>query len=1770
MRNMRNRDCKERMRALTPMWRVAFGLMAIAVAWLLPQAPAQMTTTTVQGTVYRADGTAAAGTLLVSWPAFTTPQNQAVAAGSMSTTIGADGFVSLNLTPNANALPTGSYYTAVYHLNDGTVNQEYWVVPASASASIASVRAELEPSTVAVQSVSKAYVDSAISSLNGSWLPLAGGTMTGPLNLNNDPASTNQAATKHYADQLAAAQLPLSGGTVTGALNAKQIEGQLYAEQWQTGPSSNDGIAMSIAECTALPYACQVLAPATYAQTEAQPWGGTLAAQATLQNIGPPSTAPMGATITDFRFGPAQTIVTPGNPGDNRHQIGPTYVLNSTQSPGSYLANYTAPGLTVIKNLFAGSHSFNLEQTNNTGLSVILNQYSPASTNALSVINQNQSNGDSILPYFWNQTRGGINSGDNEGNEGRTWQGEATDVFQGTINSMSTTPANSQVCGVTPCWTFATKQTQGAQGSAASDLAMTDQTHADSTGYITNINNNVVTASSGADWDTRYGDSNAWGTISQDITDTGNTNVFPEQNVTVTINVTSGTPTTVLPVCLFDNSGTHWECEPVTAASATSITFSVVRRKYASGSWWSQGGMAGMGFTMQADWVGPGAPFGGGGTGLAGFGTQSGNPSNIIRPTYPIMYNVSGNTATMYEGNRAGFSGYSTRGYSSMGSGGTVTATVSGGSVTSCTASGGTGYNGWTGPGYLVSPPQLTYTVNTGATSPVLYITTTGAGGSLTGCAVQNGGSGITSIAVAVTPTNPYAVYPMTHIFNAWNPATGAVDGSSLATDAPMPNGAAYFQAGNTVEVPHYYAQQYTEMNGQINAYQGHMSGRSQYFGGNFGGNDYGWWLMNTNQPSLYTSYPASPTPWVVGQGMMGTPYGYTLSGSWHNGLWMKMPPYSAGGLTGALVVGCFDYVNNINVCSKWTPPYNMVVAQNANNSGNAEDTLQYSIPTTTWSLTAGATQAGGLNPYCTETLAGNASGGFSVTCNGKTSKLDTSGNFSLPGFVRAQGGVTGATINGEFTVDGTAYTTLNAAWNAAVSQANATGQNQTVRLGPGNFPVTATLSEPTNGSCVSLTGSGAPTVTANSANASTVISVPSGLSGDLFSLQNTAGSQAQSCTFRDLMVLANKNANHAFNFQWFRGLYVDDVTVNDTIQDAFYLGEASGSHQANFEMRNVSVSYSSASFAPASRPNYGLNLQTTVLDSFVENLLVRNALQAAVYNAGGGTTFELVHGFGYPYTCTTDPCNNSTETNAAAADASWATNYEVVDAGSGGNMYSNTYMDSPAIAAFDLKSNGVQINGGHIQWPDTTSFPNATFAEVESTVSSNLVISNVDCLNMSATAGIPGSPAGATGVWISYMGANGSAPTYSAVSNLAGCGQYVQQRVASRQTAFDMAGNNSSNTNYGTGQAGTTPKVFVTPLSTQGNEGGVEVENFSGGQGDSFYSGFSGQASNFAVMADGTVRHTGLQTSAVFATSSTTLTKANHVVLANASSGAFTVTLPSCYTPMPDGLTPTGMEFTIVKTDTTGNAVQLATTSGETMTVAGSKATSYSIAAAGGLTLACGPDSNWYSTEQIAAAAPSSGVASFNGRTGTVTPASGDYSFSQIGGQATNAQLPASLTAATTGNAATATALAAAPAQCPAGYYSTGIGANGNANCSQTWHFTWYGYFGGTFGSSTNNSLGSIWSPSAAISMTRLDIAVGTAPAGCSTWPVIGIYDSTAASWLKTVTLATSTYSYRNAVTGVSIPAGHNLSMGVQTAGAGCTTSPGSAQLTMEYTMNQ
>jgi hypothetical protein len=184
-----------------------------------------VSTTTVQGTVYLANGQAGAGTLDVSWPAFTTANGQAIAAGRISATIGQDGFVSVNLAPNLGATPAGLYYTAVYQMSNGSTSTEYWVVPAAAQASLGQVRAQVMPSSQAVQAVSKAYVDQAITELTQSLLTASGGTLSGPLYLNSDPTQPLQAADKHYVDSTFNMEVPIAGGTMTGPLATPAVNG---------------------------------------------------------------------------------------------------------------------------------------------------------------------------------------------------------------------------------------------------------------------------------------------------------------------------------------------------------------------------------------------------------------------------------------------------------------------------------------------------------------------------------------------------------------------------------------------------------------------------------------------------------------------------------------------------------------------------------------------------------------------------------------------------------------------------------------------------------------------------------------------------------------------------------------------------------------------------------------------------------------------------------------------------------------------------------------------------------------------------------------------------------------------------------------------------------------------------------------------------------------------------------------------------------------------------------------------------------------------------------------------------------------------------------------------------------------------------------------------------------------------------------------------------------------------------------------------------------
>ena len=61
------------------------GLTLASPGTLQAQGPAL---TTISDTVYRADGTGASGTVLISWPSFQTAGGDAVAAGNLSVTIG--------------------------------------------------------------------------------------------------------------------------------------------------------------------------------------------------------------------------------------------------------------------------------------------------------------------------------------------------------------------------------------------------------------------------------------------------------------------------------------------------------------------------------------------------------------------------------------------------------------------------------------------------------------------------------------------------------------------------------------------------------------------------------------------------------------------------------------------------------------------------------------------------------------------------------------------------------------------------------------------------------------------------------------------------------------------------------------------------------------------------------------------------------------------------------------------------------------------------------------------------------------------------------------------------------------------------------------------------------------------------------------------------------------------------------------------------------------------------------------------------------------------------------------------------------------------------------------------------------------------------------------------------------------------------------------------------------------------------------------------------
>ncbi len=284
-------------RTCRPLGRL-FLLLAVFLVTFPTVLQATPATTTISDVVYRADGTPASGVLIISWPSFSTSDGAAVGAGTQSITLGAGGTLSVQLVPNSNASPANTVYTVTYQLSDGATKTEYWTVGTTSPTTIASVRTALGATSSASQmatrqyvdtavagkaqdssvvhvsgaetiagtkqfsvapsvptpvtatdAVNKAYVDTALSTVGaGSYVSKSGDAMTGPLMLNGDPISPNQASTRHYVDSGMSAKADVANGVVpAGELGGGTADGTkclLGNNTW--GPCGGNSNAVSI------------------------------------------------------------------------------------------------------------------------------------------------------------------------------------------------------------------------------------------------------------------------------------------------------------------------------------------------------------------------------------------------------------------------------------------------------------------------------------------------------------------------------------------------------------------------------------------------------------------------------------------------------------------------------------------------------------------------------------------------------------------------------------------------------------------------------------------------------------------------------------------------------------------------------------------------------------------------------------------------------------------------------------------------------------------------------------------------------------------------------------------------------------------------------------------------------------------------------------------------------------------------------------------------------------------------------------------------------------------------------------------------------------------------------------------------------------------------------------------------------------------------------------------------------------------------------------
>jgi hypothetical protein len=864
-------------------------------------------TTLVSDTVYSADGTPASGTLLVSWPGFVTAAGTNVPAGSTATTLGAGGALRIALIPNAGSTPMGSYYTVVYHLSDGTSTRQYWVVPVlpaggAGSVTVSTISSTVLPASVAMQTVSKAYVDTAIAvavaghPLDSSpYVVKTGDTMTGPLVLPGDPTSPLQASEKQYVDEQVAgvaaglgqkvSTLPQATQVVaqpTGTtLAVNRLNGAEYASQFVNG-AGNNGIANTLAttDCTS---GCDVVVEHSYHSPEK------------VQAVNLTTTS----RVEDRRNGRvAVTTLDPlnsDNPGDNSGNA--LDVISTRSAPALYALNGAGEqfATTLALNMHAlggGSNAFpqNLQstvpyfKTTYTALSAL------GTNNAMGqhILERSDQNcygvGDCLMGSMTLTGSGGFRDDADEGEHPFDLKyREDTYVFAGICGSGCSTGSTSLTVNATAA--------QGTQGEGRYLMVTTPS--------------KVLTGGSliGGSLGPMLQQATFSGTnfpvstlLESAITITSQANNLAPGSVTVPI-VTVSPPagyasnTAALPAssgvaCIAGQQAAggsviDFESATYTVVDGSHLQMNLIR-DHPNGATIAVGGLCGYGLEQTVD-------------------TTQG-----IRQVFPVVASLS---PTLL--------GYAAGLTPLIGTANSDSAFVNLNLVIASIARTGNVVTVTTVNSFPVDIAGLTMQVQGVSDSGYngSFVVTTTSSNSLT--YQQTGANSTSSGGTLSLLTGGYALYPMAEVLSVYNPSTKAVDGQmTLAANTVN------WASGDTVEQPHYFQNKVAADVSFVTQYTPRPPLDQQAgirYEGNNGPGIYGWQILNATPASNYFGNGGTHS-------LPNT--GIQVQGPWNDALELD------AGANAAIQVHC-----NLHGCGKWNSGYNLL----AMDSNNGEDTIAYS-----------------------------------------------------------------------------------------------------------------------------------------------------------------------------------------------------------------------------------------------------------------------------------------------------------------------------------------------------------------------------------------------------------------------------------------------------------------------------------------------------------------------------------------------------------------------------------------------------------------------------------------------------------------------------------------------------------------------------------------------------------------------------------------------------------------------------------------------------------